>query len=115
MRPQDLNNIIPISKNFRNEKKKIENIKVNLCHILFPLNCFLGSKNSKDIQIYNLIKKYIFKKLCIKEFLSKINELEKLKFYLLDDLKLKHFEEQPNYFPYSEKVESIWDRRIQEI
>ncbi len=59
--------------------------------------------------MYETLIGYIFNKICIKEYIKKVNELEKIKYSLFCKENLKKFELEPNNFPKSEKAKSIWE------
>jgi hypothetical protein len=65
--------------------------------------------NYKNTKMYQTLIDYIFNKLCIKEYIKKVNEMEKIKYSLLSTENLKKFELEPNNFPKSEKTKSIWE------
>lgn len=77
--------------------------------ILLPF-CFM--RNQRLAQ-HELLKKYVFNKICVKEIISKSNELEKLKLYMLEyNLRCK-YDKVDNCLP-GENVKSIWDSKEQE-
>jgi hypothetical protein len=67
--------------------------------------------NFKNTKMYETLKGYIINKLCIKEYIKKVNELEKIKYSLFCKENLKKFELEPNYFPKLETAKSIWEEK----
>jgi hypothetical protein len=63
----------------------------------------------KNLKIYEILVAYVHNKLCIKEYLKNINEVEKLKYILFSKDNLKIIESKQNIFPKSREIKSIWD------
>ncbi len=72
--------------------------------------CFSKKPN---ISQYEVLKDYVFNKICVKEIISKSNELEKLRLFTLDNTLRNKYNKMENLFP-SKDVESIWDSNKRE-
>ena len=76
--------------------------------------CFRTKNRIKKLSQYNIVKKYIIQELCIKNLISKMNELDKLKHVVLDERQLSIFQNIDNPpFHYLERlkqknIKSIW-------
>lgn len=77
--------------------------------IIFPLLC-IRDKYLYDKRVrYDIARNYIIKKLCIKQYLSQVNELEKLKTYTLhEDLKSEYYNEKTP-LPNRSDEKSVWE------
>ena len=63
--------------------------------ILLPFCYFKNQRLSQ----YDVLKKYVFNKICVKEIISKSNELEKLKIFLMDNTLRNKYEKLENFLP----------------
>ena len=83
-----------------------------------PMICFTRKTRIKKLQHYEVVKKYIISEICIKNLISKFNELDKLKHVLLDEKQLNVFQSIDNPpFHYLERlkennIRSIWSDLI---
>ena len=71
--------------------------------ILLPFCYFKNQRLSQ----YDVLKKYVFNKICVKEIINKSNELEKLKIFLMDSTLTKKYDKLVNFLP-DKNVKSIW-------
>jgi hypothetical protein len=115
------NNTFRINRNLEdyqsitNEKlKKMQNLgsnnhlKISYLNIMIPFNVCRSKKLKSKYEKYSMLKDYIFNQLSIKEILISADELDKLKFYLLESHEIGAFEklERPLVKKYG--VKSIW-------
>ena len=84
-------------------------LRISWSMILMPF-CFSKKPN---IAQYEVLKDYVFNKICVKEIISKSNELEKLRLFTLDNILRNKYNKMENLFP-SKDVESIWDSNKRE-
>ena len=77
--------------------------------ILLPC-CY---RKNRILDKYGILKKYVFNKICVKEIISKSNELEKLKLFILDNTSRNKYDKIETFLPrkYSN---SIWEVRERE-
>ena len=90
------------NKNLKNE------VKINLTNILIPK---IFSRNIDFInkrKQYEFLIEYLYNKLCIKEILSRINDIDKLKYHVLTKEELILFESRLNPLPNTNCVKNVW-------
>lgn len=83
---------------------------ISFYNMLVPLWCLKTAVLKNKRSNYDNLKSYIVKKLCIKQLLVKMNEVEKLKIYTLDEEKKMKFENL-NPFPKKHDEFSIWENK----
>lgn len=89
-------------------------VTLNFTERIFPAICFSKPRRVKKIKNYLLVKSFIQSQICIKNLISKLNELEKLKHFTLSEDQLLIFENIDNP-PFNHvnnlqknKIESLW-------
>ena len=60
------------------EKRK-SRMNITFCNILLPMNFCRSDDMKRKNESYLILKNYVFNKLCIKELLRKVDEVDKLK------------------------------------
>jgi hypothetical protein len=67
---------------------------------MLPKCCFIRNNNTYNkLATFKNIKEYIVDQICLKNIISKINDVEKLKYALMNERQVKFFNqiENPNY------------------
>jgi hypothetical protein len=83
-------------------------MKFSFTEVLFG-KCWRIYPNTKqNYKDYLLLKEFVKSKLCVKELLSYLNKIDKLKAILLDESQRKLAEEIPNPFPTEHAVKNLW-------
>ena len=102
-----LNNFRLVSKKSLNKNLKYE-LTIDLWNIIFPkmLTSNVELRNRK--KKYEYLQDYIYNKLCIKNFLFGMNDIDKLKYHLLLKDDLMSFESKQNPLPNSKDVKNVW-------
>lgn len=73
------------------------------------ISCCLKSKIIKrKAKVYDVLKDFVISKLCIKELLTKFNEIDKLKTALLSSSEIEVLDELPNPFPVCKGMNNLW-------
>jgi hypothetical protein len=102
-----INNFHLVSKKSLNKKLKHE-FKINFYQIFFPKFCLFKNINKKIRNQYEILIDYINNKLCVKELINSLNEIEKLKYHLLPKEDLVNFNAKNNPLPNDKNMKTIW-------
>jgi hypothetical protein len=89
-------------------KKSKTSMKISFKEVLIGSCCPINQVSKKKALEYESLKEYVISKICIKELLVKLNEIDKLKATCLSLSQIKAFEEVLNPFPAFEGVNSLW-------
>jgi hypothetical protein len=84
---------------------------ISFWNILAPVGCLKTYALRNKRKNYENLKNYIINKLCIKQLLVRMNEVEKLKHFTLKE-ELREFFQDPNPFPNSQNVTSVWENNL---
>ncbi len=70
-------------------------------------------RNKQLLVKYDILKRYVFNKICVKEIIVKSNELEKLKLFILDNTQRDKYEKLETFLPIN-NMKSIWEVKERE-
>ena len=93
-----------------------KNLKFHLSDLerILPIFCFRKKATLGNIYNYKEMKKYIINQIDIKNIIKKLNELEKIKYIILDNDQLNILENLDNppsyYIHFLKNKDSIWNR-----
>ena len=66
-------------------------IEIGILNMLLPAFCFCSEERRKKIINYEKLKEQVIEKLCIENLIIKLNEVDKLKLYAMNEDQRKNF------------------------
>ena len=105
---QENSNFNKIQNIVNQKNEKVLNISYK--NIILPFNKCRNETMKINYSKYLIIKEFIYDNLCIKSIVSKLDEIEKLKVYLLDLDEMKLFNDAQRPLPFESNPKSIWTK-----
>jgi hypothetical protein len=102
-----INNFHLVSKKSLNKKLK-HDFKISFFQMFLPKFCLLKHIDIKIRHRYEILIDYLNNKLCVKEIIKGMNEIEKLKYHLLPKEDLLNFNAKSNPLPNDKNMKTIW-------
>jgi hypothetical protein len=83
-------------------------LKISYYNILIPFNICKSKKMIRKYEKYAILKDYVFNKISIKEVLLNSDELDRLKFYMLESHEIEAIENLDRPLANKNGLKSLW-------